>query len=277
MALLHRDDVRDRGGGTGLLLRAEAPDAPELVFRPEPKLLGSSSCSKSRAMAPFLTLATVLSALVLGAPASGQPGTAPVAPAVRTAGRDARSRVVAAARLHVGKPFRGDCSGFVRRVYAEAGRDLPRSGRGRTGSEILYRGIEKVRRPRPGDLAFFHRTYDREPPGPGRNLFTHVGVVERVDGSRVVLVHKTNTGVKRLRMNLARPADPRENDLLRRRKPTDRPGQPHFGAQLLAGFGAPLQSGSMARARLAHAAPSARTTAAVSRVTPPAAHRLASR
>jgi hypothetical protein len=148
----------------------------------------------------------------------------------------ARARIVSAARRHVGKPFRGDCSGFVRRVYAEAGVALPSSPEARSGTEAIVRPLARTARPRPGDLAWFHRTHDRERPGKGRNLFTHVALVETVRGPRVTLIHRGNSGVRRLEVHLARRADPAVNGVLRRRKAGDPPAQRYLAGQLLAGF-----------------------------------------
>ena len=159
---------------------------------------------------------------------------------VRRATEEARARLVAAARRHLGEPFRGDCSGFVRRVYAEAGVPLPAPVTARSGTESLVRRLARTPRPRPGDLAYFHRTHDRDPPGKGRNLFTHVAVVESVRGSRVALIHRGNAGVRRLKVNLARRGDPEVNDFLRRRRAGDPPAQRYLAGQLLAGFASPF-------------------------------------
>jgi hypothetical protein len=166
------------------------------------------------------------------APATSRPSAQP--------SRAARARIVAAARRHVGKPFRGDCSAFVRRVYAEAGVALPDLAGGRSAAESMFRSLVAVRRPQRGDLAFFHRTYDRDAPGPGRDRFTHVALVESVDGPRVSLIHRGGAGVRRIAMNLARPSNPDENDAIRRKRAGDRPGQRYLASQLLAGFASAL-------------------------------------
>jgi hypothetical protein len=199
-------------------------------------------------VSPTLTALAVVSMLSAArAPAAVKPSNRseanPHAGQSRVSERS-RARLAAAARRHLGKPFRGDCSGFVRRVYAEAGVPLPSPVRARSGTESIVRSLAPTRRPRPGDVAYFHRTHDREPPGPGRNLFTHIAVVESVDGRRVSLVHRSNTGVERLRMDLARPADPEVNGALRRRKASDRRGQPYLASQLLAGFASPFGGAS---------------------------------
>ena len=150
---------------------------------------------------------------------------------------ESRTRIVTIARRHVGEHFRGDCSEFVRRVYAEAKVPLPTPGR---SSESMYRGLAPVRRPRAGDLAFFHRTYDREPPGPRRNLFTHVALVESVSGSRVSLIHRSSAGIQRFAMNLSRPRDPGENGAVRRRLPGDRARLRYLAGDLFAGYASPF-------------------------------------
>jgi cell wall-associated NlpC family hydrolase len=156
-------------------------------------------------------------------------------PSVRPAGP--RSRIVAVARSHVGKPFAGDCSAFVLRVFRRANVPLPRyTSRTASTSEAIFRSLTKVREPRPGDVVVFHRTYDRERPGPGRNLFTHVGVVESVAGPRVTFIHRSGRGVQRSTMNLSRPGDPRANDTLRRRRVADRPAQRYLAGELFAGY-----------------------------------------
>ncbi len=158
----------------------------------------------------------------------------------QTGREGARARLVAAARRHVGKRFRGDCNDFVRRVYAEAHVPLPPPARGRSATESIFRSLVLVRRPRPGDLAFFHRTYDREVRGRRRNLFTHVALVESVEGPRVSLIHRGSRGIRRLTMNLARPADPDENGPLRRHRPDDNPKQRYLASELFAGFASAL-------------------------------------
>jgi peptidoglycan DL-endopeptidase CwlO len=119
--------------------------------------------------------------------------------------------------------------------------------RARSATESLYRSLRRVPRPRAGDLVFFHRSYDRDRAGPGANRFTHVGIVEKVEGPRVTVIHRSNTGVERLALNRLRPHDPAENDVLRRRRPTDPPGVRHLAGELLAGYASPWGSPVQAR------------------------------
>jgi hypothetical protein len=141
----------------------------------------------------------------------------------------------------VGKRFDGDCSAFVTRVFRRADVPLPRSpGAHRSGTEAIFSALRRVPKPRPGDVVVFHRTYDREAPGPGRNLFTHVAIVDAVRGASVTFIHRSGPVVRRSTMNLERPRDPRENDLVRRRRPSDAPGQRYLAGELFAGFASPL-------------------------------------
>ena len=164
-----------------------------------------------------------------------------------------RARIVATARSYVGKPVPGDCSSFVTRVYREAGAALPlAAGPRRSGTEAIFDGLTRVPRPRAGDVVVFHRTYDRERPGPGRNLFTHVGVVESVKGRRVTFIHRSGRRVERSSMNLARPRDPSENDVLRRKRRGDVPGQAYLAGELFAGYASPFAPKLRAGRRPAH-------------------------
>ena len=168
------------------------------------------------------------------------PSNAPtrVWPRAEGSSRDeaAASEVARAASQWVGvtqwaqRGFRSDCSGFVGAVYDAAGQDLrevlPAAS---SGTEALYRlaqsegGIFQVGLPRPGDLVFFHDTYDRDGDGRLNDAFTHVAVVETVEtGGTVVMIHLLEAGVTRSRMTLSQPAHGRGadgrvlNDTLRR-------------------------------------------------------------
>jgi hypothetical protein len=120
----------------------------------------------------------------------------------------------------------------------------------RSRSESLHLATRRVRRPRPGDLAFFHDTYDRDRDGRAGDRFTHVAIVERVRGGKVTLVHVLGRKVVRTRLDLARPGDRRANDPIRVRRRADAPGTRYLAGELLAGFGAlPLAGEATARAR----------------------------
>ncbi len=190
----------------------------------------------------------LLAAVALGIsalPAPAEPSPSPRAPGGDSAERSpaARRRVVERAREHVGGRFRGDCSAFVRRVYAEAGVRLAPAP-APSASDGLYRALAPVRRPRPGDLAFFRPTTRRASGG----RITHVALVEAVDGERVTLIHRGSRGIARVRMNLARRHDRRENDPLRRRGAGPARDVPVLSGELVAGYASALPAAEPRRA-----------------------------
>jgi len=161
-------------------------------------------------------------------------GKKPVAkkPVKLTKGR----RVARRAAALVGKPLASqdkvpdDCSGLVRAAYHAVGVELLSHGTlpGENAVSAIYRraksaGAVHRNTPRPGDLVFFHETYDRNRDGQRNDGLTHLGVIEAVerDGT-VVFVHRGGSGVKRARMNLKQPTLTRTkggqvlNDYIRR-------------------------------------------------------------
>lgn len=170
-------------------------------------------------------------------------------PAVARLGDGARSRLLAAARRHLGRFYPGDCSRFVRQVHAEAGvpMALLAAAPGRSASETLWRSLRRVERPRPGDLAFFHGTFDRDGDGRQSDRFTHVALVEALEGPRVMLIHRSSRGIERLPMNLARRHEPAENGYLRKRRAGDRPGLRVLSGELFAGYATAVPAESAPR------------------------------
>jgi hypothetical protein len=147
-----------------------------------------------------------------------------------------RARIIRSAGALVGKRLRTDCSGFVLRVLRDAGVSV-RLAPARSRSESLYLASRPVETPRPGDLAFFDNTYDRNRDRRANDRFTHVGFVESVEGSAVVLVHRAVHGVERLRMDLEHRDDPESNDRLRFQRRGDAPGTRYLAGELFAAFG----------------------------------------
>lgn len=182
------------------------------------------------------------------------------------AGAGSRGRLVGGARRFVGRPFKGDCTGFVRRVLDDAQVSLPRLGAARTMTESLYRSLPHVRRPQPGDLAFFHATRTRDRPGSAQSRFTHVAVVEKVEGSRVTLIHRGSRGIRRFVMNLERPHDRRENAMVRRRRVQDAPGTRYLAAELFGGYATALGTKTTAGGRGASSAARAATDEVAGRI-----------
>jgi peptidoglycan DL-endopeptidase CwlO len=165
-----------------------------------------------------------------------------------------RARLVGAARRRVGEPFRGDCSGFVLAALRDARVRVPPLPAARSRSASLWLACRPVEKPRPGDLAFFHDTYDRDRDGRLDDRFTHVAVVERVEGRRVVLVHRNGSRVERLRMSLDRPGDADQNDVLRVKRRGDAPGTRYLAGELFAAFGALLGDTATPKLQAGHGA-----------------------
>jgi hypothetical protein len=150
-----------------------------------------------------------------------------------------------------GRPLPTDCSGFVRGLYTKAGVDLFSEAKPwDNGVRAMVRWIERHgqmhRRkvPAPGDLVFFHDSYDRNGDGKLNDRFTHMGLVEEVlpDGTALI-IHATNHGIVREPMNLMRPHEAKDsqgreiNAILRRKTAEDSPGTPRLMSELFAGFG----------------------------------------
>lgn len=148
-----------------------------------------------------------------------------------------RARVLEAARRRVGRPFPGDCSGFVLAALREAGVSL-RLPRARSRSESIHLATRPTSAPRPGDLAFFDDTYDRNGDGLANDPYTHVALVEAVHGRTVTLLHRGRRGIERIRMDLDRPSDPAVNDPVRALRRDEDPRTRVLAGELFAGYGA---------------------------------------
>jgi len=163
-------------------------------------------------------------------------------------------RFVGQSRIQVGgRSYAPDCSGFVRGVYATQLVDLygglgeldGGNGVGRIFTHVVEHGrIHYGPTVHPGDLVFFHNTWDFNRDGLPNDPLTHVGVVEKVDHDGTVLfVSSVSEGIKRYRMNLSHPdrhkdADGRVlNDFLRRKHVGDAQGTYYLTGRLFAAFG----------------------------------------
>jgi probable lipoprotein NlpC len=152
-----------------------------------------------------------------------------------------------------GNRFTYDCSGLARGVYFAHGVDLfdgLRPANQTNGVRLIYRHVKRYGRlhhgPQvyPGDLVFFHNTWDFNGDGRLNDLLTHIGVVERVDhDGTVVFVSRVSGGIERYRMNLRYPdihrtSDGRVlNDYLRRKHFRDHTETPYLTGELFASFG----------------------------------------
>ena len=157
-------------------------------------------------------------------------------------------------RIEVGgRRFTSDCSGLARGVYVTQGIDLygglgaldGGNGVGRIYTHVVQHGkIHYGPTVRPGDLVFFHNTWDFNRDGRPNDPLTHVGVVESAerDGT-VVFVSWVTRGVERYRMNLMMPdthkaGDGRVlNDFMRRKGFGDPKANRYLTGQLFAAFG----------------------------------------
>lgn len=171
-----------------------------------------------------------------------------------------RKRLAQVAQNAVGKPrliwgnlsFRGDCSGTVRAIFSKA--HIPLGGIIKTRRDndvkIIYRWIKKygeifTTNPEVGDLIFFHNTYDRTRNGHMDDPLTHIGVVEKVEGSTIHFVHHLGHSIIRSRMDLSFPKmvfhpqnGHRINHILRRAQGGYKA---YTAAELFAGFGRPVK------------------------------------
>lgn len=163
-------------------------------------------------------------------------------------------RFVGQSRVQVGgRNYAPDCSGFVRGVYSTQMVDLygglgeldGGNGVGRIFTHVVEHGrIHYGPTVHPGDLVFFHNTWDFNRDGLPNDPLTHVGVVEKVDlDGTVVFVSSVSKGIQRYRMNLKHPdthkaADGRVlNDFLRRKHFGDPRGTYYLAGRLFAAFG----------------------------------------
>lgn len=163
-------------------------------------------------------------------------------------------------QVTVGKrQFPADCSGLIRGIYATQQVELYEglgkldggNGVGRIYTHVVEHGrIHQGPAVHPGDLVFFHNTWDFNRDGRFNDPLTHVGVVEQVerDGT-VVFVSRVSAGAERYRMNLQEPHRHKTddgrvlNDYMRRRTPGDPSEAQYLAGQLFAAFGTVVGDG----------------------------------
>ncbi len=153
-----------------------------------------------------------------------------------------------------GARFNPDCSGFVEAVYEAEGVPFRRLAAlaapgERSGVMAAYRVMQRfgtVLRgdgawPAPGDLVFFHDTYDRNGDGAADDPLTHVGVAVWTDEGTVVFMHRGGRAVARAAMTRDRPGVPSDggkvlNSALREKRGTAIDARRYAGA-LFSAFG----------------------------------------
>ncbi|HXW60347.1 MAG TPA: NlpC/P60 family protein [Myxococcota bacterium] len=122
---------------------------------------------------------------------------------------------VGRSKLKVGKnEFRRDCSGAIRAIFAAARLRLGGIIKNNDDNDVktIYRYVQKYghiikNNPLPGDLVFFHNTYDRSRNGRLNDALTHIGMVEKIEGDIVYFVHHLGQIIIRSRMNLKLPKE----------------------------------------------------------------------
>ena len=154
-----------------------------------------------------------------------------------------------------GERFNPDCSGFVEAVYAAEGVPLRRLAQAAapgesSGVAALWAAAGRYGArwrsgewPAPGDLIFFHDTWDQNQNGRMDDPFTHLGLVEWVDDQgTVTFLHRAGPGVVRGHLTLERPSTMRApggaelNAPLRVRVAKD-DRAPALAGELFVGFG----------------------------------------
>ena len=131
--------------------------------------------------------------------------------------------------------YRYDCSGMVCAAYAAGGQALSGSSKSLYAAAKDSGVLHTDALPRPGDIAFFDNSYDRNRNGQRDDELTHVAVVEAVaeDGT-ITLIHLGSGTVSRIQMNLLRPDDSAVNSYLSARADLD--GGPRLTGELWRGF-----------------------------------------
>lgn len=144
------------------------------------------------------------------------------------------------------RSFNGDCSGFIAYIYGRNNFNLFKNA---TFSSSLTRSIyssmkarnltHKRKLPNPGDIVFFHNSYDRNRDRRANDWYSHLGVVESVKSNGdIVFIHYLNKrrGITRDKMNLYSPNSTKRNSYLRNRYRYPHPQGRYLTGQLFAGF-----------------------------------------
>jgi hypothetical protein len=153
-----------------------------------------------------------------------------------------------------GERFPSDCTGFVEAVYQMEGIPLralmqQAAPDERQGVEAAWRAIRaygtvlpRGEWPAPGDLVFWHDTYDRNRNGRADDGLTHVGIVLHVVDGNVVFAHRGGHAVARGAMDPRRPHEGTAEDggVLNspiRKRDARLDGVPLLAGELFAGYG----------------------------------------
>ncbi len=149
---------------------------------------------------------------------------------------------------HQKRSFSGDCSGFIRFIFSTQGKKLidpVLKLRRNNGAYAIYysmnyqSAVHHRKIPAIGDLVFFNESYDRNRDGKVNDLYTHVGIVEKIDlNGTISFIHYVNRkrGIRRDKLNLNKPNNVKKNSYLRDRRRYPNPNGQYLTGQLFAGF-----------------------------------------
>lgn len=148
-----------------------------------------------------------------------------------------------------GKTYPNNCMGVVLYSYSKVGINFSYDNL-LSDVESLYEyvlthgKIFKKRLPNPGDIVFFHNTYDKNRDGRFNDKLTHVGIIEKIDEDGTIwFIHRTSKGIIRDALNLYKSnvyTDEKGklyNSYIRQKKANDRKNTKYLAGQLFAGFG----------------------------------------
>lgn len=147
--------------------------------------------------------------------------------------------------------YRRDCSGYVESVLGIMGHDFPMFIRTydvhESGVRLIYEYVARngvfheEKRPKPGDLIFFSKTYDLNRDRKLNDNLTHIGIVASVDRDGTIkFVHILRDKMKTDFMNLYRPTVFEENGKILNsylRRPKKNSSSPVLTSQLFDFFG----------------------------------------
>lgn len=169
---------------------------------------------------------------------------------------DQREKLAKLAEQAIGKTciklknrvFRADCSGVIRGLFAQA--HIPLGGIIKLANDndvkAIYRYVQKYgkilkEKPLPGDLIFFHNTYNRSRSGHMNDALTHIAIIEKIENNIIYFVHHLGKSIIRSRMNLSQPTisvDPKTNQRINHILRRSYFGEKSYtAAELFAGFG----------------------------------------
>ncbi len=146
-----------------------------------------------------------------------------------------------------------DCSGFVMATWDLGGIQLLKNmnyEKSQSGVIAIHDHLKSKgklfidpKRVLPGDLVFFHNTYDRNKNKKNDDLLTHIGlVISKSNDGTMIFLNRTSRGITEDRLNLTYPhihknVNNTVNTFLRKKKFRDPNGTKYLTSELFAVFG----------------------------------------